>query len=125
MITFESSGSFNNTDNFLQRMSKTNIFSSLDKYAKQGLVALREATPIDSGLTASSWRYEISKTRGTYSITWLNSNVVDGTPVAILLQYGHATGTGGYIQGRDYINPALKPIFDQIEKSVWKAVTSK
>ena len=124
MITFESAGSFGNIEKFLQKMSKADMFAELDKYGKAGVAALSSATPVDSGLTATSWYYEIKKTRGSYSIKWLNKNVVNGVPVAILLQYGHATGTGGYVQGRDYINPALKPIFDQIADNVWKAVTS-
>ena len=124
MITFESAGSFSNIERFLQKMSKESMFAELDKYGKDGVAALASATPVESGLTASAWYYEIKKTKGSYSIKWLNRNVVGDKPVAILLQYGHGTGNGGYIQGRDYINPALKPIFDQIADNVWKAVTS-
>jgi len=124
MITFTSKGSFRNTEAFLKRMSKGDIFSSLDHYGQRGVDALSNATPRESGLTAESWRYEIKKKRGLYQIIWYNSHLEDGRPIAILLQYGHATGTGGYVQGRDYINPAIQPIFDQIANDVWKVVTS-
>lgn len=124
MITFESTGSFNKTESFLTQMSKGDIFQALEKYAQQGVSALSAATPVDSGATAMSWGYEIQKSRGSYSITWTNTNVVNGAPIAIMLQYGHGTGTGGYVRGRDYINPAMKPVFDRIAEQVWKAVTS-
>lgn len=124
MITFESSGSFNKTESFLAKMSRGDIFQALEQYAQEGVRALSAATPMDSGLTAMSWDYEIQKSRGSYTITWTNSHVVSGAPIAIMLQYGHGTGTGGYVQGRDYINPAMKPVFDRIAEKVWKAVTS-
>lgn len=124
MITIESKGSFKNLDKFLQRMSKGDIFRSLDKYGREGAQALASATPKESGLTAASWGYEVFNDRAGWTIRWYNSNVVDGVPVAILLQVGHGTGTGGYVSGRDYINPALKPVFDRIAESVWKVVTS-
>ena len=124
MITISSKGSFKKTDAFLARMSKGDIFSSLDNHAQRGVDALANATPIESGLTAQSWTYEIRKKRGLYQILWKNTHLEDGRPIAILLQYGHPTGTGGYVQGRDYINPAISPIFDQIANDVWKVVTS-
>ena len=124
MIKIESKGSFKNTESFLKKVSNRSIYNSLDKYAREGVAALKSATPVDSGLTAASWYYKISSTRGSYSITWMNSHTPSGRPVAIMLQYGHATGTGGYVQGRNYINPAIKPIFDRIARDVWKAVTS-
>jgi hypothetical protein len=124
MISFESKGSFRNTESFLKRVSKQSIRASLEKYARQGVSALASSTPEESGLTATSWDYEITSSRGSYSIIWTNSNIVDGVPVAILLQYGHGTGTGGYVQGNDFINPAIKPIFDQIAQDVWKVVTT-
>jgi len=124
MITFESRGDFKRTEAFLKKMSKGDMFSALERYGKMGVNALSNATPHDSGLTAASWTYEIRKSRGSVSITWLNTNVNNGVPVAIILQYGHGTGTGGWVQGRDYINPALRPVFDQIAENVWKAVTS-
>lgn len=124
MITFSQKGSFKNLEAFLRRMQKGDLFTQLDILAKQGVEALRANTPIDSGTTALGWYYEIKIEKHQSTITWFNSHIVDGQPIAILLQYGHGTGTGGYVQGRDYINPALKPIFDIIEDKVWKAVTS-
>lgn len=124
MISFELSGSFKNVDAFLAKMSKEDIFAQLNQYGSQGVAALRSATPVDSGETAAAWSYQVKKSRGSYSITWTNSHMAGSAPVAILLQYGHGTGTGGYVQGRDYINPAIKPIFDAIADNVWKAVTS-
>jgi hypothetical protein len=124
MLTFEHSGSFKNTEKFLGIMSKGEIFRALERYGQEGVAALASATPKDSGLTAAGWSYKVKKSRRQYSITWFNSHVVNGVPVAILLQYGHGTGTGGYVSGRNYINPALKPIFDKIADNVWKAVTS-
>lgn len=118
-------GSTRNTRSFLSRLQRTDLASILNGYGREGVVALANATPVDSGVTAASWYYEVEKTSTGYSIKWLNSNVVDGAPIAILLQYGHGTGTGGYVQGRDYINPAIRPIFDRIAENVWKAVTSQ
>ena len=124
MIEFESSGSFKNIEKFLQSMSKADLYHTLDKCGKDGVGALSSATPTDSGLTSTSWYYKVKKTTKSTSIVWFNRNTVDGVSVAVLLQYDHATGNGGYVQGRDYINPALKPIFDQIADNVWKAVTT-
>lgn len=124
MIEFTSQGSFKKTESFLTRMSKSSIFAVLDRYGKQGVAALSKATPVESGETAAMWSYKVEHRRGSHSITWYNGNVVNGVPVAILLQYGHGTGTGGYVQGRDFINPAIKPVFDRIAQDVWKAVTS-
>lgn len=123
MITFKHTGSFKNIEKFLHKASRTNILSILDKYGRQGVTALASATPTDSGLTADSWKYEVRNTKGSYSITWTNTNVVDGVPVAILLQYGHSTKNGGFVQGRDFINPAIQPIFDKIAEELWKEVT--
>ena len=124
MIRFESKGSFKNTDKFLSRMSKRAIFKSLNAYGQKGVAALASATPKASGVTANSWYYEIDRDGKNYSIVWKNSNSNDGAIIAILLQYGHGTGTGGYVAGRDFINPAIRPIFDQIAEDVWKEVTS-
>lgn len=124
MITIESTGSFKNLEKFLKRMSEGDIFSALDRFAQEGVRALAANTPRDSGVTAASWTYSVEKTGREYSITWSNTNTENGFPVAIMLQYGHGTGNGGYVAGRDYINPALKPIFDKIADQVWKAVTS-
>lgn len=124
MIVIKQSGNFNNTERFLKGAKKLNIKTVLDSYGKEGVRALASATPVDSGLTASSWGYEISVSRGSYSISWTNTNVVNGVPIAIILQYGHGTGTGGYVQGRDYINPAIKPIFDMIANAIWQEVVN-
>lgn len=97
----------------------------LQKYGREGVRALSSATPIDSGKTANSWDYEIKQYQGGARISWTNSNVVDGVPIAIILQYGHGTRNGGYVQGRDYINPAIQPIFDKLAKDVWEEVTTK
>ncbi|QED11529.1 minor tail protein [Arthrobacter phage Qui] len=123
-ISFSSRGSFKKAENFLAKMSRRELFNLLDGYAKEGVTALAAATPIDSGETSASWEYEISRSRGRTSIRWTNSHVVNGVPIAIILQYGHGTGTGGYVQGRDYINPTIKPIFDKIANNTWKAVVS-
>lgn len=124
-IFFESTGSFKNTENFLNRMSRRDIAASLHKYGRIGVSALSAATPVESGLTATSWTYEIDRSLGSWGISWVNTNRNSGASIAILLQYGHGTGTGGYVSGRDYINPAIQPIFDQIAVDVWKEVTRK
>jgi hypothetical protein len=124
VISFSSRGSFKKTESFLRNAQRVDILSILNEAGREGVTVLALATPVDSGLTARSWRYEASAKNGKYTVTWLNSDVESGFPVAIMLQYGYGTGTGGYVQGRDYINPALKPIFDRISNKVWKAVTS-
>jgi len=124
MASVSTSGSFKNTRRFLLRMQKFDVRSILVKAAEKGVVALRNATPIESGLAASSWYAEVELTPDRATITWHNHDVENGFPVAIMLQYGYATGTGGYVAGRDYINPAMKPIFDQIANDIWKVVTS-
>jgi hypothetical protein len=124
MITYSSSGDFSKMEAFLAKMLKGNIYTALDRAGQEGVDALARATPMDTGNTAGSWSYEILRDLKSYSIIWSNSNVVAGTPVAVLIQLGHGTGTGGYVQGRDYINPALQPIFDRIANDVWKEVTS-
>ena len=124
MITVTSKGSFHNVEKFLTKSRDAEIRNALAKYGERGVNALSNATPTRSGRTAGSWYYEIESSKGSHSIIWRNSNVNDGQPIAILLQYGHGTGTGGYVQGRDYINPAIQPIFDQIAEDIWKEVTS-
>lgn len=123
MITFRQRGDFRKTESFLKRVSGDDIYSSLERYAKEGVDALSASTPSDTGKTASSWDYEIKKDRNGVSIYWTNSNVMDGIPVVILIQYGHATGTGGYVQGIDFINPTLRPVFEKIVENVWREVT--
>lgn len=125
MITIEAKGEFDQTNKFLKRMSSGDIFRTLRRYGDEGVRALAAATPRKTGLTAGSWTYEIIETKGTYSIVWSNNNVVDGRPIAILLQYGHATKNGGWVVGRDYINPALRGTFDRIVAEAWKEVTKE
>lgn len=123
-ISFRSSGSFKSTETFLQRMSRGDIYRELEGLAQEGVVALAAATPKLSGSTAAQWGCDVKVTSHSATITWTNSNTGNGFPVAIMLQYGYSTGTGGWVQGHDYINPALKPVFDQIANRAWKAVTS-
>ena len=123
MISFRQQGDFSKLTSFLERAKEVVKIGDLDKYRREGVTALASATPIDSGLTANSWYYEIQHTNGTATITFNNSNIQNGVPIAIILQYGHGTGTGGWVQGRDYINPAIQPIFDEIAENAWKEVT--
>lgn len=123
MITFRQKGDFSKLTKFLERAKEAVHLGDLDKYGQAGVAALSSATPVDSGRTASSWRYEIEHTKGSVTISFHNSNIQNGVPIAIILQYGHATRTGGWVQGRDYINPAIHPIFDQIANHAWKEVT--
>lgn len=124
MISFRVTGSTQRTETFLRNVSRLNIASILHKHGQQGVIALQTHTPVDTGLAENSWGYIVEQEPGFCRIVWTNSDVENGFPVAIMLQYGYGTGTGGYVQGRDYINPAMKPIFDQIADEVWKAVTS-
>ena len=124
MITFVHKGDFKSTEKFLFKLYSHNFFDSLKYYAEKGVKALASVTPVDTGKTANSWGYEIKAEKDSVSIVWTNSNLAEsGTPIALLIQYGHATGSGGYVQGTDYINPAIKPIFDEIEKGVWAEIT--
>lgn len=116
------SGSTNRTRNRLTNFLRRDYLSSLEAYGQMGVEALASATPIETGLTAASWTYKISRRKSGLAIEWNNTNENDGAPVAILIQYGHATGTGGWVEGRDFINPAIQPIFDQIANDVWKKV---
>lgn len=124
MISFRQKGDFSKLNRFLERAKEAARLSILDKYGREGVAALSSATPVDSGETASSWYYEIKHENGSASITFNNSNINDGVPIAIILQYGHGTGTGGWVEGRDYINPAIQPIFDKIVDAAWKEVTN-
>jgi len=123
MISFKHKGSFNKTERFLTRAQRVQYRTILDAYGKQGVRALALATPVDTQLTSESWKYKITISKNTFSISWENSNIQNGIPVAILLQYGHATNNGGYVKGTDYINPSLKPIFDKLATDVWKEIT--
>lgn len=122
-IKFSYSGDLNKTRNFLKSLQQKKFLSKLDKYGRMGVEALRDATPKDTGKTANSWDYIIEDTGDAVTITWTNSNENRSIPIALLIQYGHGTGTGGWVAGRDYINPALRPIFDEIAKSAWEEVT--
>ena len=124
MIRFTHRGSFNNIEKFLNRMTGQEYMNILDTCGQMGVEALRAATPVESGKTASSWTYEIVRGGGMTEIHWLNTNENKGVNIALILQYGHGTGTGGYVQGRDYINPAMQPVFDKIAEEVWRVVTS-
>lgn len=123
-MSVEVKGKYERSTQRLQKLAKLNLHKQLEKAGRDGVAALASATPIDSTLTSTSWGYKVTRSKRGYSITWTNSHVVDGTPVAILLQYGHGTGTGGYVKGRNYINPAIHRVFDEIADDVRKAVTS-
>lgn len=125
MITVKTSGSFKKTKGLLRRARDLDPSHILNAYGKKGVVALKNATPTDSGETADSWDFEIEKTSSGYRIIWTNSNVNDGVAIAVLLQYGHATRNGGWVEGQDYINPAVRPIFDDIARSAWKEVIGR
>lgn len=123
MITFRQKGDFSKLTRFLEKAKEAVKLGDLDKYGREGVAALSSATPIDSGKTAESWYYEIKNQNGSVSINFLNSNINKGVPIAVILQYGHGTRNGGWVQGRDYINPAIRPIFDKIAESAWREVT--
>ena len=123
MITFRHKGNFSKVTAYLERVKKGANIRSLDKYGREGVAALSSATPVDTGLTAKSWYYEITQENGVVTISFCNSNIQNGyAPIAILLQYGHGTRNGGWVQGRDYINPAIQPIFDKLAEDAWKEV---
>lgn len=122
MISFRQKGDFSKLTSFLERAKNVIKIGELDKYGREGVAALASATPVDSGLTASSWYYKIERQNGSASINFYNSNINESVPIAIILQYGHGTGTGGWVEGRDYINPAIQPIFDKIADDAWKEV---
>lgn len=122
MIRTEWSGDFNDTESFLQKMMVLDPRQSAERFAKMGVEALKNATPVDSGLTASSWSYEIVSEGGGVVIYWTNNNVINGFNVAVGLRYGHGTGNGGYVRGNDFISPALEPVFERIVNAVWEEV---
>lgn len=125
MIRYRQKGSFKNLTMFLERAQKTFDIGILDKYGQQGVAALSSATPIDSGKTANSWGYVIEQKKDSVTITFTNTNIQNGVPIAIILQYGHGTSNGGWVEGRDYINPALRPIFDKLVDEAWREVTKR
>jgi len=122
MITFRHTGNFSKTEDFLKRASKANYIRILERCGREGVSALASATPIGSSLTANSWSYDIKISKNSHILSWANSHIVDGVQIAVILQYGHGTRNGGYVQGRDYINPAIRPVFDKIVSEIWREV---
>ena len=125
IIVFKQKGNFKKTRKFLKRCSNLQLDDLLDQYGKEGVEALARATPKDTGKTAASWSYTVHKSDGRITITWSNSNIVDGGPIAVILQYGHGTRNGGYVEGVDYINPAMRPIFERIAQRAWGEVRTE
>ena len=123
MISFRQKGDFSKLTRFLERAKNLVHLSNLDKFGREGVAALASATPVDTGKTAASWNYEVIINKESASITFNNSNIQNGVPIAIILQYGHGTRNGGWVEGRDYINPVIQPIFDKIAEEAWKEVT--
>lgn len=123
MITFRHKGDFSKTKRFLENSREASRLKILNKYGREGVAALASATPVDTGRTASSWTYEIVEKKGSVAITFRNTNIQNGVLVAILLQYGHGTHNGGWVEGLDYINPAIRPVFDRITNEAWREVT--
>ena len=122
LMTFKQQGDFKKLSSFLERMKKPLKKTTLDKYGKEGVQALMAATPADTGLTASLWHYDINMSKDSSSISFYNDNIDNGVPIAIILNYGHGTRNGGYVKGRNYINPAIQPIFDKLAQEAWKEV---
>ena len=123
MISFRQKGDFSKLSRYLIKTQKAVKIRDLDRYGKEGVSALASATPVNSGLTAKSWYYEITQEKGSVTISFNNSNIQNGVPIAIILQYGHGTRNGGWVEGKDYINPAIQPIFDQLANEAWREVT--
>ena len=123
MITFRQKGNFSKLNRYFERVKEVVKVGDLDRIGREGVQALSSATPRDTGLTATSWEYSIERSSNRVSINFNNTNIQNGVPIAIILQYGHGTRNGGYVQGRDYINPAIQPIFDKLAKDAWKEVT--
>lgn len=124
MVTIKHRGNFNKLERFLNAVRGARYLNMLDKYGQEGVKALSAATPVDTGKTAASWTYEIERSPTRTTISWLNTNTNQNVNIAVILQYGHGTGTGGWVQGRDYINPAIRPVFDRIANEAWREVTS-
>ena len=125
MINIRTKGDFHKLNKFLERAKTAIHISNLDRFGKEGVEALRSATPVDTGKTSESWSYQIVRSPGVVKIQFLNSNIQNGVPIAVILQMGHGTGTGGWVEGRDYINPSIRPVFDNILEYAWKEVTGK
>lgn len=122
MISFRHKGDFSKLSSFLERAKEAVKLGDLDRYGREGVAALSSATPVDTGLTANSWYYKINRDKESVTISFHNSNIQNGVPIAIILQYGHGTRNGGWVEGRDYINPSIQPIFDEIANNAWKEV---
>lgn len=123
MLNFRHKGDFSKTTSFMVRAKDSINIRDLDCYGREGVAALASATPVDTGTTANSWYYQIERKKGSITISFCNSNIQNGVPIAIILQYGHGTRNGGWVQGRDYINPAIRPVLDKIAKNAWEEVT--
>ena len=123
MISFRHKGDFSKLTRFIERAKEVVHLGCLDKYGREGVAALASATPVDTGLTADSWYYKITNDGQSAKVTFYNSNIQNGVPIAIILQYGHGTRNGGWVQGRDYVNPAVQPIFDKLANEAWREVT--
>lgn len=124
MISVKQKGDFSRTIKYLAKLEKSTRRADLEKYGEAGVAALKAATPVNTGKTAASWYYKIERKKDSASITFYNSNIQNGVPIAIVLQYGHGTGTGGWVEGRDYINPAIRPVFDNLANEAWREVTT-
>ena len=125
MISFRHKGDFSKTKRFFEKNKNGPRLDNLDKYGRDGVAALASVTPVESGLTANSWYFEIKRDKGSVTISFHNSNIQNGVPIAVILQYGHGTHNGGWVQGRDYINPAIQPLFDQLVNDAWREVTKQ
>ena len=125
MISFRQKGDFSKLSRYLEKAKGVIRLGELDKYGREGVAALASATPVESGQTARSWYYKVERSKESVSINFYNSNIQNGVPIAIILQYGHGTGTGGWVHGRDYINPAVQPIFDRLANEAWREVTNQ
>lgn len=125
MISIKSRGDFRKLNRFLERAKTPLHHSNLDQFGRDGVAALQSATPVDTGKTSESWSYRIVRSPGTVKIQFFNSNIQNGVPIAVILQMGHGTGTGGWVEGIDYINPAIRPVFDKILEYAWREVTGK
>lgn len=123
MIEFRQKGDFSKLTRYFERVKEAAKIGALDRYGRAGVAALASATPVDTGKTAGSWYYQIEHQNGSATIAFYNSNANEGVPIAIILQYGHGTRNGGWVQGRDYINPAIQPLFDKIANDAWREVT--
>ena len=122
VLKISSRGDYDKTTRWLKKVQARGYLQKLDQYGQQGVAALEQATPKRSGKTAASWQYDVNINGSKIEIVWRNTNIIDSVPIAVIIQYGHGTGTGGYVEGVDYINPAIKPVFEEITQNVWKEI---